>query len=220
MNKESYAKVPNEILEILAKTKLNSSESRYIFALLRKTYGWNKKSDYISNSQFVRATGITKQHIWRTEKRLLWREIVAKRGNKTGLNISYEQWKELPKWATVTKSGVAVAKAGKKVAYNGGDKEYLPKEIKQIKNDFSFKKEENELIENLISWADNQPSPVNADVRRLMENTVRKYGYEKVSKALKIHGQDINNGFFNFWKHLTEECRCFFRNPRAETPAG
>jgi len=140
MNKENYTKIPNEIIEVLAKTKLSNYEMRYIWFLLRKTYGWNKKSDYISNSQFVRGTGIKKYYIWRTEKRLLWRRIVIKRGNKVALNIGYEQWRELPKWATVTRTGIRVINPGKKVTRIAGHKEYLPKETKQKKESSSFKK--------------------------------------------------------------------------------
>jgi len=137
--KEKYTKIPNEILEALAKTKLCNYENRYILALLRKTYGWNKPSDYIANSQFVRATNIKKQHIWRTEQRLLWRGIVTKRGNKISLNTSYEQWKELPKGVTVPQSGIKVTQKSTEVTQNGGDKEHLTKEIIQ-KKDASFLK--------------------------------------------------------------------------------
>ena len=137
---EGYTKIPNEILEALARTKLSNYEFRYIWVLLRKTYGWNKKSDYISNSQFVKESGIKKYHIWRTEKRLLWRKIVTKRGNKLSLDTNYGEWRELPKGATVTKQGIKVTNLGKKVTNRGGHKEYLPNNIKQRKDNFlSFK---------------------------------------------------------------------------------
>ena len=132
----NYTKIPNEILGALAKTKLSNYEFRYIWVVLRKTFGWNKKYDYISNSQFVKETGMKKYHVWRTEKRLTWRKIVTKRGNKIGLNDNYGEWKELPKGATVTKSGIRVTNSGKKVAKEGGHKEHLPNNTKQRKNDF------------------------------------------------------------------------------------
>jgi len=137
---KNYTKIPNEILEALAKTKLSNYEFRYIWVLLRKTYGWNKLSDYISPSQFVKETGIKKYHIWRTEKRLIWRKIVTKRGNKLSLNTNYGEWKELPKGAIVTKEGIRITNSGKKVTNGGGHKEYLPNNTKQRKDDLlSFK---------------------------------------------------------------------------------
>ena len=143
MEKENYTKVPNEIFEALAKTKLSNYELRYIWVLLRKTYGWNKISEYISNSQFVKETGIKKYHIWRTEKRLLWRKIVTKRGNKLSFNTNYGEWKELPIVATVTKLGIKVTNRGKKVTNRGGHKEHLTKKKKQRK--------ENSLSSNFSS---------------------------------------------------------------------
>lgn len=139
MVEKNYTKIPNEILEALAKTRLSNYEFRCIWVIIRKTFGWRKESDYISNSQFVKKTGIQKYHIWRTLKRLIWRKIVTKRGNKLSLNINYGEWKELPKGAIVTKEGIRVANSGKKVANKGGHKEYLPNNTKQRKETLSFK---------------------------------------------------------------------------------
>lgn len=135
---ETFTQIPNEIIEVLAKTKLSNYEMRYLWILFRKTYGWNKPSDYISPSQFVKETGISKYHIWRTEKRLLWRKIVTKRGNRLAFNSNYGEWKELPKGATVTKTGIKVTNSGKKVTKIGGYKRNYTKETIQ-KKDFSFK---------------------------------------------------------------------------------
>jgi len=138
--KENYTKVSNKLLEILARTKLSDYEHRYIAHVLRKTCGWRKENDYIANSQFVIATNIKKYHVWRTEKRLLWRRIVTKEGNRIAINTNYEQWRELPKGATVTKSGIKVTQQGKEVTQNGGDKRNSTKEIIQKKNTSFLKK--------------------------------------------------------------------------------
>jgi len=136
---KDYTKIPNEILEALARTRLSNYEFRCIWIIIRKTFGWNKPSDYISNSQFVKKTGIKKYHIWRTLKRLQWRKIVTKRGNKFSINTNYGEWRELPKGATITKSGIKVAKSSKKVTELGGHKEHLPNNTKQRKERFLLK---------------------------------------------------------------------------------
>ena len=137
---ENYVKIPNEILDVFAKTKLSNYELRCLWLVLRKTIGWNKPSDYISNSQFVKETGIKKYHIWRTRKRLIWRNIVTKRGNKLSINLNYGEWRELPKGATITKSGIKVANLGKKVANRGGHKEHSTNNTIQRKdNPLSYK---------------------------------------------------------------------------------
>jgi len=113
-----------------------------LWVVLRKTFGWNKPSDYISNSQFVKETGIKKYHVWRTQKRLIWRNIITKRGNnKLSFNTNYGEWKELPIGATITKQGIKVANSGNKVANRGGYKEHSPNNNKQRIISFSSNKE-------------------------------------------------------------------------------
>jgi phage replication O-like protein O len=111
---DKYTKIPNEILEALARTKLTAYESKYIHALLRKTFGWNKLSDYIANSQFAQLTGMRRPHVCRTQKHLIKRGIVTQRGNKLSINKSFDQWKELPHRVTVTPLGNSVTPLGNK----------------------------------------------------------------------------------------------------------
>ena len=87
-----YIKIPNEIFEELAKTRFSNYEFRYLWVLIRKTLGWNKESDWISNSQFVKETGIQKWGISKTQKRLIQRKVVVKIGNKLRLNLNYGAW--------------------------------------------------------------------------------------------------------------------------------
>jgi len=128
---EEYIKIPNEILEALARTRLSNYEFRYIWVLLRKTWGWNKPSDYIANSQFVQATGVKKWSISKIQKRLIWRKIVAKRGNKLSFNTNYGEWKELPIGTTVANLGQKVANRDNKVANLDGHKRHSPNDTKQ-----------------------------------------------------------------------------------------
>lgn len=107
-----YTKTPHELDEALMRTNLSSYQSRIVRAIIRKTYGWHKKEDWISNSQLVEMTGIAKSHVSRTVTQLIDRNIVTKRGNKFSLNESYTQWRELPKQVTVASSGNKVTCTG------------------------------------------------------------------------------------------------------------
>jgi phage replication O-like protein O len=120
--------IANEIVEALAKTQLNGYESRFLWALWRKTYGWHKKEDWISWSQLIEITGLRKQHIWRTKKSLQDRNIVTILGYKISFQKDYTQWRELPKLVTVTKSGTPVTKSGIKVTRLGTHKVNYTKE--------------------------------------------------------------------------------------------
>ncbi len=121
----------NEIAEVLAKTQLSGYESRVLWVIWRKTWGWHKKEDWISNSQIVASTELKKSHISRTLKRLRERNIVTKNGNKWSFNKYYSQWLELPKLVTnkeLPKMVSEVTKIGHKVTNLGEHKRNYTKE--------------------------------------------------------------------------------------------
>ena len=222
--KKNYIKLSNEILEVLARTKLSNYEFRYLWVVIRKTLGWNKVSDYISNSQFVKETDIKKYHIWRTEKRLIWRNIVTKRGNKLSFNTNYGEWRKLPIGATVTNSGIKVTNLGKKVTNRGGHKEHSTKNIIQIKED---DKTPSLDINSLISCLRETNKLANLDGsvkqnRQYAHLCLKKFGLEETQKVIsigsgdKFHSQNLTNFrylFNNFEKikRSTTEKKPFYR---------
>lgn len=94
---DGHGRIANEIMDALARTHMSSYESQFIWCLFRKTYGWNKKEDFVSISQIAAATGMHLSHVSRTKKMLLDRHIVTQGGNKISFNKYYSQWRELPK---------------------------------------------------------------------------------------------------------------------------
>ena len=128
-----YTKIANEILEALCKINLSSYQSRLLFLVIRKTYGFNKTDDWISNSQIVEATGISKSHASRAKKELIERRIiVTPTGNKMKFNKDYNQWRELPKGATHTKLPIGDRKLPKgdtELPKGGNTKETIQKTI-------------------------------------------------------------------------------------------
>jgi hypothetical protein len=96
---------------------------------LRKTYGWRQKQDWVSISQFGQGTGLRKQHLWRTQVRLIQRKIVTKNGYKISFNKDHSQWQPVTKSGYVTKNGYAVTKIGCEfVTKIGGHKRNYTKE--------------------------------------------------------------------------------------------
>jgi phage replication O-like protein O len=108
-----YTRIANELVEALASTYLSPYEWQVLMAIFRKTYGYNKKSDWIANSQLSELTGIYKAHISRTTKKLVERGIVTQTGNRLSFNKDYSSW--LPKQVTikkVTQTGNTVTQMG------------------------------------------------------------------------------------------------------------
>ena len=66
----NFTIISNDILEALAATRIKGEAMQVLLVIVRKTYGWHKKNDDISLSQFVEATGINKQNVSRAIKRL------------------------------------------------------------------------------------------------------------------------------------------------------
>lgn len=89
---DKFTKISNEILEVLPLVKWTVAERAILDVVIRKTYGYNKKVDWIANSQFVLLTGMYKQHTSRTVQGLLDKKVLYKVGKKIGIQKDYERW--------------------------------------------------------------------------------------------------------------------------------
>jgi len=96
-----YTRLANETLEALSTVQMSGSEWQFVMCLFRKTYGFNKKEDWITGSQIVVMTGLKKERVSEAKKRLVERKIVTEKRNKISFQKDYEQWVELRKSVTV-----------------------------------------------------------------------------------------------------------------------
>jgi phage replication O-like protein O len=105
---EGYTPIANEIAEALMKINLSAYESRVLWFLFRKTYGWGKKTDWISLSQFSKCIGIDRRLVHRAVKSLSSKKmIVIERDDgiriRYGFQKDYDKWKVSSKKMTVIK---------------------------------------------------------------------------------------------------------------------
>lgn len=111
-----HTKIANELLEAIYRINLGPYESRVLWCIIRKTYGWNKKVGKLSNSLIAEGTGLARPHVSRTLCQLSERVIITRTGNSTvGLNKDYDQW--LPKQVTrksLPKEVIIVTQTGNK----------------------------------------------------------------------------------------------------------
>jgi phage replication O-like protein O len=111
-----HTRLANEILEALCRINLSAYETRTLFALWRKTYGWQKKEDSISVTQFQKLTGLKRQHQSRALKELETRKIVTRIGdgfiNTYRFNKDYTTWKTITKRGDDKKNGETVTRIG------------------------------------------------------------------------------------------------------------
>jgi phage replication O-like protein O len=89
---EGFTPIANELFEAFYRCKLLEYERCVVMCIWRKTYGWQKKEDWMSNSQILEETGIALPNITRTIKSLVSKKILTRNGKKVGVNKNYEEW--------------------------------------------------------------------------------------------------------------------------------
>ena len=87
-----YTAIANEVLEALVKVRLPPSEKDVLFFIIRKTYGYNKKEDRISLTQFEKGTELSRPTIVKALYNLIVRNMVVKAGLPLRFNKDYEKW--------------------------------------------------------------------------------------------------------------------------------
>ena len=99
-----FTRISNEIMEHLALSRISGREWQILLVIFRKTYGFQKKSDFISMSQFAKLTGMKRPDVAEQIKNLLGKSLigVTQNPNSNGINSyifqkDWEQWKVLPK---------------------------------------------------------------------------------------------------------------------------
>ena len=95
---EGFIMLANSINAELGKFgvyKLNGRERALIDCIIEKTFGYKKKMDWISESQFAEFMGLsegTKGNINKIKNGLVERKILIRDGRKVGINTTISEW--------------------------------------------------------------------------------------------------------------------------------
>lgn len=93
-----FVRIHPAILELLARQTLSGREFRCLMFLFRKTYGYHKRDDRISLSQWEQGTGIPRTRVGAVLTELVAKNIVTKKDNGAnrpatwGFNKHFETW--------------------------------------------------------------------------------------------------------------------------------
>jgi phage replication O-like protein O len=93
---DGYLRLSNTLVDALCLTKLSDRESRVLFSVMRRTYGFGKPVDWISYSQIEEMTAIDSNNVSRVVSSLIKRNILLKEGKKIGVNAVVSDWLDKP----------------------------------------------------------------------------------------------------------------------------
>ena len=88
-----HVKIATELLEFLCSFRIPGAERQVFDAIMRKTWGWRKKADRISNSQLIVLTGMSKANVSRALRLLIEHQLVNSQDNNLSINKNCNDWK-------------------------------------------------------------------------------------------------------------------------------
>lgn len=111
---DGYTKLANELLDAMVAYGFSKREWAVFMAIVRKTYGYNKKEDFVSGWQIADMTGIDRSDVSKTinemvEKNIINRSevsIISHGQDVFGLSINkhYQEWKTVGEIPAVGKT--------------------------------------------------------------------------------------------------------------------
>lgn len=89
---EGYAKLSNMLLEEYAGADLTKRQFKVLLAVLRKTYGWNKPMDRISDSQISEIAKLPVKRCNEAKLELVRMGLLKQQGGMFGPNKNVSEW--------------------------------------------------------------------------------------------------------------------------------
>ncbi|HCQ8187767.1 replication protein [Klebsiella pneumoniae] len=185
---DGYTKLANELYEELIGANLTKNQAKVAHAICRKTYGFNKKTDRISDSQLAELTRLPRQKVNKAKNELIAMKVIVKVGMAIGPNKNLTEW-DIP---DCHQNGVIVTKTVTKSVTKsvtalspkqGHTKETITKDKKENKNTMS----EEVLSKNEKSNSEpTKPDPFLEPFEKIFWVAgMRKVGKDKSKSAFK-----------------------------------
>ena len=202
-----YTKISNEIMEAMALIRINGEARQVLDVIFRKTYGWDKKKDKISLSQFCKFTGLKKTNICRAINKLKKMKIIIQIQDDNGSEYSFQ--KDYEQWEVVSKKSSLQIDNKPSLQIDNGvvskkrhTKETIQKTI--IQKACAFKNKSGKEMEIGVA-EDYKPdgfSPLQAkQAKKAMERALGKNKTSKWSQMLFGSGWDFIRAYQNFQGH-------------------
>jgi len=199
---EKYTMIPNEMLEALAKAKLNGTQYAICLVIFRNTYGFHRCEHEMSATYISKATDIATRQIKRELQTLIDRNIIFKTNLKQGVtstlgfNKDTGAWKQVTKKTQVTNpSPVVVTKTTPVPVTNPSPKKEKKKSIKEIyiapmQNLFDFWNEQGIVVHQLLS----------DKIKKALVKALEKHSEDEIGTAIFRYSEVYHDSdyFFNY----------------------
>ena len=80
---DGYTRLANALYEELIGADLTKNQSKVAHAICRKTYGYGKKMDRISDSQLAQITRLPRQKVNKAKNELIAMKVILREGQQT-----------------------------------------------------------------------------------------------------------------------------------------
>jgi len=197
-----YVPIANEIVDNLAKLRINGEAMQVLWIIFRKTYGFNKSEDAISLSQFVENTGLRKSTVCKALNKLKSMGVITQKenavANKYVFIKDYSLWKPLPKKITLPKKGTSVPQK----ANNRSPKRDIQKTVTKdtITKDIASQSDAVLINEVILSFQGVNPSFKkwygNTTQRSAVDRMLVAHGSEKLKKVIELLPKTNGMQFF------------------------
>ncbi|ENY7797857.1 replication protein [Citrobacter freundii] len=106
---DGYTRIANELLEAVMAADLTARQLKVVMAVIRKTYGFGKKFDRVTNTQISAMTGIHHTHVCTAKNEMIAMNIILTNGLSIGINKVISDWD-----FTISQHGKSLAKSANK----------------------------------------------------------------------------------------------------------
>ncbi|MEQ5075994.1 replication protein [Providencia alcalifaciens] len=213
-----YTRIANELLEAVMLANLNQHQLLVFFAIARKTYGYNKKSDWVGNEQLSKLTGMLPHKCSAAKSELVSRGILLAEKRHVSINKNIHEWKE----KQVYPKKVSLPESGKKTLPESGKSDY-PNQVNTKDNTTKEKKENKNTMSEEVRSTDEKSNSEPTKQDPFIEPFekifwiagMRKVGKDKSKAAFKSKfkewWKETGGSIDDFAKFLADDIQCRLR---------
>lgn len=207
---DGYTRIANELLEAVMSADLTARQLKVALAVMRKTYGFGKKTDRITNTQIAGMTGIHHTHVCTAKNEMIAMNVIITSGSQIGINKVVSDWN-----FNISQVSETLAKSANKtlaeVANDHSPTQLNTKETFQKKKETTPKSPEGSLVEQEESKPQKQAaSKFTFDRERFKETwncKAHKHGLPRIISISVSTEKGVKRLYSSHLKHCKDTKR-------------